>query len=85
MIVLRDSVKSLFFYIQPSIVCLQETKLCSISDFDILSILGLGYSNFVYNPAHGTRGGVFLWHGAMDPFPLVPRLSRTSLCQYNFR
>jgi exonuclease III len=60
MIVLRDSVKSLFFYIQPSIVCLQETKLCSISDFDILSILGLGYSNFVYNPAHGTRGGILV-------------------------
>jgi exonuclease III len=56
----RDSVKSLVFDIKPSIVCLQETKLCSISDFDILSILGAGYSNFVYNPAHGTRGGILV-------------------------
>lgn len=52
----RDSVKSLVFDIKPSIVCLQETKLCSISDFVIISFLGLGYSNFVYNPTHGTRG-----------------------------
>jgi exonuclease III len=56
----RDSVKSLVFDIKPSIVCLQETKLCSISDFDILSILGAGYSNFVYYPAHGTRGGILV-------------------------
>jgi hypothetical protein len=33
-----DSVKSLVLDIKPSI--LQETKLCCISDFDILSILG---------------------------------------------
>jgi exonuclease III len=36
----RDFVKSLVIDIRPSIVCLRETKLCSISDFDILSILG---------------------------------------------
>jgi exonuclease III len=45
----RDSVKSLVVDIRPSIICLQETKLCSISDFDILSILGSGFSNFVYS------------------------------------
>jgi exonuclease III len=52
----RDAVKSLVLDTKPSIVCLQETKLCSISDFDILSILGSAYCNFVFNPAHGTRG-----------------------------
>ena len=56
----RNSVKSLVVDIRPSIICLQETKLCSISDFDILSILGSGFSNFVYSPAIGTRGGVLI-------------------------
>lgn len=56
----RDSVKSLVLDIKPSIVCLQETKLCTISDFDMLSILGSGFSNFVYSPAQGTRGGVLI-------------------------
>jgi exonuclease III len=56
----RDSVKTLILDIKPSIVCLQETKLCSISDFDILSILGFGFSNFVFSSAQGTRGGVLI-------------------------
>jgi exonuclease III len=46
----RDSVKTLVLDIKPSIVCLQETKLCSISDFDILSILWSGFNNFVSSP-----------------------------------
>jgi exonuclease III len=57
----RDSVKYLVVDIRPSIVCLQETKLCSISDFDILSILGSGFSNFVYSPDVGTRGVLISW------------------------
>jgi exonuclease III len=56
----RDSFKTLVLDIKPSIVCLQKTKLCSISDFDILSILGAGFSNFVYSSAQGTRGGVLI-------------------------
>ena len=56
----RDYVKSLVVDIRPSIIFLQETKLCSISDFDIVSILGSGFSNFVYSPAIGTRGGVLI-------------------------
>jgi exonuclease III len=47
--------------IRSSIVCLQETKLCSISDFNILSILGSRFSNFVYSPAVGTRGVLLSW------------------------
>ena len=54
----RDFVKSLVVDIRPSIVCLQETKLCSISEFDILSFLGSGFSNFAFSLAQGTRGGV---------------------------
>ena len=52
----RDSIKSTVLDTMSSIVCLQETKLSSISDFDILSILGSAYDNFVFNPALGTRG-----------------------------
>ena len=59
----RDSVKSLVVSLKPAVICLQETKMCSVSDFDILSILGSGYSNFVYGPAHGSRGGILVaWH-----------------------
>jgi exonuclease III len=49
----RGSVKTLVLDIKPSIVCLQETKLCPILDFDILSILGSGFSNFVSSSAKG--------------------------------
>jgi exonuclease III len=56
----RDIVKSLVLSIKPPVVCLQETKLCSISAFDILSIFGARYSDFVYSPAQGTRGGVLV-------------------------
>ena len=47
----RDSIKSLVLDTMPSIVCLQETKLSSISDFD---------SNFIFSPAIGTRGGILV-------------------------
>jgi exonuclease III len=69
----RDSVKSLVVDIGPSIICLQETKLFSISDFDILSILGSGFSKFVYSPAIGTRGGVLVsWRdGVFSSLALV--------------
>ena len=55
----RDSIKSLVLDTMPSIVCLQETKLSSISDFGIITILGSAYGNFIFSPALGTRG-VFL-------------------------
>jgi exonuclease III len=53
----RDSVKSVVVDLRPSIICLQETKLSIVSDYDILSILGAGFSNFVFKPAQGSRGG----------------------------
>jgi exonuclease III len=61
----RDNVKTLVLDIKPSLICLQETKMSNIFDFDILSILGAGYSNFVFSPAQGTRGGILVaWrHG----------------------
>jgi exonuclease III len=47
----RDSVKSVVVDLRPSIICLQETKLSNISDFDILSILGASFINFVFKLA----------------------------------
>jgi exonuclease III len=52
----RDSIKSVVVDLRPSIICLQETKLSNISDFDILSILGTGFSNFVFKLAQGSMG-----------------------------
>jgi exonuclease III len=56
----RDSIKSLVLDTMPSIVCPQETKLSSISDFDIITILGSTYSNFIFSPAIGTRVGILV-------------------------
>ena len=56
----RDNVKTLVLDIKPSLICLQETKMSNIFDFDILSILGAGYSNFVFSPAQGTRGDILV-------------------------
>jgi exonuclease III len=78
----RDSVKSLVVDIRPSIICLQETKLCSISDFDVLSILGSGFSNFVYSPAIGTIGGCW-YPGVMELFHLWLQLSSNFRFQLN--
>jgi hypothetical protein len=43
----------------PSIVCLQETKLIVISDFDMVQFIGPGF-NYVFRPADGTRGGILI-------------------------
>lgn len=43
----RDCVKSLVLSLKPSIVCLQEIKLSSVSVYDVLFILGAGFSNLV--------------------------------------
>lgn len=46
------------------VVCLQETKLTYISDFDVSSIMGQGFSSYVYLPAQETRGGILVaWRG----------------------
>jgi hypothetical protein len=78
----RDSVKSLVVDIRPSVICLQETKLCSISDFDVLSILGSGFSNFVYSPAIVPEEG-YWYPGAMELFHLWLQLSGNFRFQLN--
>jgi hypothetical protein len=39
-----------------SLVCLEETKLDVINDFDVMQILGPGF-DYVYLPTVHTRGG----------------------------
>lgn len=56
----RDMVHRVVQSCQPAIVCLQETKLSSISLRDVLSILGQNFSSFVTLPAQGTRGGILV-------------------------
>lgn len=43
----------------PSIVCVQETKLAVISDFDVMQCLGPGFDYF-FLLAVQTRGGILL-------------------------
>jgi exonuclease III len=45
---------------QPSVVCLQETKLAHITSVDVVAILGQHFSSFVFLPAQETRGGVLV-------------------------
>jgi hypothetical protein len=42
-----------------SLVCLQETKLDTISDFDVIQLLGSGF-NYVFLSVVHTRGGILV-------------------------
>jgi exonuclease III len=60
----RDSIRELVMSEHVSLICLQETKMSVISDYDVVQILGLGFDYF-YLPAVHTRGGILVtWHSA---------------------
>jgi hypothetical protein len=42
-----------------SLVCLQETKLETISDYDVIQLVGTSF-DYVYLPAVQTRGGILV-------------------------
>jgi exonuclease III len=44
---------------RPSILCLQETKLNVISEFDIMQLLGVGF-DYTYLPSVQTHGGILV-------------------------
>lgn len=46
----RDNVRKVVDFTRPAVICLQETKLATISVWDIMAFLGPGYHNFVYLP-----------------------------------
>lgn len=61
----RNSVRNTVLSSSADIVCLQETKIASVSSQLLLSALGSAFDKFVALPADGTRGGVFIaWKGA---------------------
>lgn len=47
----RDNVRKVVNIAKSAVVCLQETKLVLISDWNIVAFLGAEYHNFVYLPA----------------------------------
>jgi exonuclease III len=54
------------------IVCLQETKLESISSFDACYIGGNGLGSFAEHPAIGTRGEILLlWDESLVRMPNI--------------
>jgi exonuclease III len=60
----HDVVRELVIEEHISLVCLQETKMHVITDYDILQVLGLGFEYF-YLPASQTRGGILVaWHSS---------------------
>jgi hypothetical protein len=55
----RDTVRELVVEERPTLVCLQETKLHVINDFDLLQILGHGF-DYIYPPSVNTSGGILV-------------------------
>ncbi|KAL6615246.1 hypothetical protein ACP70R_037516 [Stipagrostis hirtigluma subsp. patula] len=60
LVVLRDAVRKVVDDSKPILVCIQETKLAVISDWDVCSLLGRDFQDYVYLAAQGTRGGVLV-------------------------
>jgi exonuclease III len=69
----RDTLRELVAAERPSIICIQETKLHVILDFDVLQMIGSDY-DFTYLPVAETRCGILVaWRSdqgrdAMAPF-----------------
>lgn len=56
----KDSVRELMSRINPDRVCLQETKVQSLSQRLLLSMLGADLDQHVALPSTGTHGGVLI-------------------------
>jgi exonuclease III len=51
--------------VQPSLLCLEETKLYVIIDYDLMQIIDTGF-NYVYLSTDHTRGGIMVaWKGVV--------------------
>ena len=62
----RDVVRQVVEMVRPAIVCLQETKLASISHRRIVSMLGVDFVQFTVLQAQGTSGGILVaWKGSI--------------------
>jgi exonuclease III len=56
----QDSVKELVDSSQVDAVCVQETKMQSISTRSIISMLGAEFFDYVYLPSIGASGGILI-------------------------
>lgn len=56
----RDVVRGVVNDCRLDIMCLQETKLAYISNWDAISILGSDFDNFVFLSADETTGGILM-------------------------
>jgi hypothetical protein len=62
---------------RPSLVCLQETKLHVINDYDVMQILGSGF-DYSYLPTDDTGGGILVaWHSATWTVSSTSSLTRS--------
>jgi exonuclease III len=70
----RSAVQDLVMLDHPSLICLQETKMHVISDYDVIQILGPNY-DYTYLPTTLTRGGIMVaWRAVTSP-PLTRMIS----------
>jgi hypothetical protein len=73
----RDTVRQLIAAEKPSLVCLQETKLHVIIDFNVMQILSARF-DYAYLLADGTRGGILVtW------LPINWSISNVSCCNHS--
>jgi exonuclease III len=56
----KDTVREMVYTLQVDVVCCQETKMQYISRGDILTMLGVEFSGFVFLPSAGASGGIMV-------------------------
>ena len=56
----RKVVREFLSSLRVNLVCLQETKLETINQFDVMQCLGPSFDGYDYLPACETRGGILL-------------------------
>lgn len=56
----QDSMRQMIAMTRPDVVCLQETKIESMTTQALLSTLGQDFDHHVARPADGTRGIILI-------------------------
>ena len=57
----RDAVRAIVDSVKIDVICLQETKMNSVSRQTILSMLGTEFdNNFIFLPSAGASGGIVI-------------------------
>lgn len=56
----QDAVRTLVDSARVDVVCLQETKMSSITQHKVISMLGAEFGEFSYLPSVGASGGILM-------------------------